>query len=73
MNNRCTCGCHKKSNNLRMYSFEIDCECCSLHDVRYINDDGTIDNDLLAQTKVDRWNLYRKRNYIEWIRSKKSK
>jgi len=73
MNECCRCGCHKKSNNLRMYSFEIQCNCCSLYDVRYINDDGTIDNDLLAQTKVDRWKEYRKRNFIEWIRSKNSK
>lgn len=66
----CQCGCHKKSNNSIMYSFEIPCDCCSLKDVRYINDDGTIDSDLVANKKVDKWNHYRKVNNIEWFRPK---
>lgn len=70
MSNLCMCKCHSKANNSIMHAFEIPCNCCSLYDVRYINDDGSIDEDKLANTKVNRWNEYRKRNFIEWFRSK---
>lgn len=56
-----------------MYAFEIPCNCCALQGVRYINDDKSVDNDVLASTKVNRWKQYRKRNFIEWFRSKSNK